>query len=39
MRVCVIGAGAAGMMASIVLARGGVDVVLVEKNEKFGKKL
>lgn len=27
------------MMASIVLARGGVDVALVEKNEKFGKKL
>ena len=39
MRVCVIGAGAAGMMATSVLARGGVDVVLVEKNEKFGKKL
>ena len=27
------------MMASIVLARGGVEVTLVEKNEKFGKKL
>lgn len=27
------------MMASIVLARGGADVELVEKNEKFGKKL
>lgn len=39
MKVCVIGAGASGMMASIVLARGGVDVALVEKNEKFGKKL
>ena len=39
MRVCVIGAGASGMMASIVLARGGVDVALVEKNDKFGKKL
>lgn len=39
MRVCVIGAGASGMMASIVLARGGADVALVEKNEKFGKKL
>lgn len=39
MRVCVIGAGASGMLASIVLARGGVDVALVEKNEKFGKKL
>ena len=38
MRVCVIGAGASGMMASIVLARGGANVALVEKNEKFGKK-
>lgn len=27
------------MMASIALARGGADVALVEKNEKFGKKL
>lgn len=39
MRVCVIGAGAAGMTASVFLAREGADVVLVEKNEKFGKKL
>ena len=39
MRVCVIGAGAAGMTASVFLAREGVDVILVEKNEKFGKKL
>lgn len=39
MKVCVIGAGASGMMASIVLARGGAEVALVEKNEKFGKKL
>ena len=39
MRVCVVGAGAAGAVASIFLARGGADVVLVEKNEKIGKKL
>ena len=39
MRVCVIGAGAAGMMASVFLAREGADVIIVEKNEKFGKKL
>lgn len=39
MKVCVIGAGASGMMASIFLARGGADVVLLEKNEKAGKKL
>ena len=34
-----MGAGAAGAVASIFLARGGADVVLVEKNEKIGKKL
>lgn len=39
MRVCVIGGGAAGAVASIFLARGGADVVLLEKNEKIGKKL
>ena len=39
MRVCVIGAGAAGCFASIFLAREGIDVVLLEKNEKIGKKL
>ena len=39
MRVCVVGGGAAGTVASIFLARGGAEVVLVEKNEKIGKKL
>ena len=39
MRVCVVGAGAAGSVAAIFLARGGAKVVLVEKNEKIGKKL
>lgn len=39
MRVCVVGGGAAGSVASIFLARGGAEVVLVEKNEKIGKKL
>lgn len=39
MRVCVIGGGAAGAVAAIFLARGGADVVLLEKNEKIGKKL
>ena len=39
MRVVVVGAGAAGAVASIFLARGGIDVVLLEKNEKIGKKL
>ena len=39
MKACVVGAGASGMIASIFLARGGADVVLLEKNEKTGKKL
>ena len=39
MKVCVIGGGAAGMMSAIELAKGGVDVVLLEKNEKLGKKI
>ncbi len=39
MKVCIIGGGAAGMVASIFLARGDQDVVLLEKNEKLGKKL
>ncbi len=38
-RVCVIGGGAAGMMAAITAARNGHKVVLFEKNEKLGKKL
>ena len=39
MKVCVVGAGAAGCMAAITLARGGAEVVLLEKNEKIGKKI
>lgn len=39
MKTCIIGGGAAGMMSAIILARGGADVVLLEKNEKTGKKL
>lgn len=39
MRVCVIGGGAAGAMNAIMLAREGVSVTLIEKNEKIGKKL
>ena len=37
--VIVIGGGAAGMMASIAAAQRGCKVVLLEKNEKLGKKL
>ena len=35
----VIGGGAAGMMAAIAVAETGIDVELLEKNEKLGKKI
>lgn len=38
-RVIVIGGGAAGMMAAIAAADAGNEVLLLEKNEKLGKKL
>ncbi len=38
-KVIVVGGGAAGMMAAIQAARCGARVVLIEKNEKLGKKL
>ncbi len=38
-KVIVIGGGAAGMMAAITAAHNGHKVVLIEKNEKLGKKL
>ncbi len=39
MNVCVVGGGAAGMMAAHTAAEGGHQVTLIEKNEKLGKKL
>lgn len=39
MNVCVVGGGPAGMMASIAAAEAGSSVILVERNEKLGKKL
>ena len=39
MKTIVIGAGPAGMMAAISAANSGDNVVLLEKNEKIGKKL
>ena len=38
-KVFVVGGGAAGMLAAIAAARNGHKVVLLEKNEKLGKKL
>ena len=38
-KVIVIGGGAAGMMAAIQAARSGKKVILIEQNEKLGKKL
>ncbi len=38
-KVMVAGGGAAGMMASITAARAGADVLLLEPNEKVGRKL
>ncbi len=39
MKVAVIGGGAAGMMAAVICAQNGHETVLIEKNEKLGKKL
>lgn len=38
-KVVVVGGGAAGMMAAIFAARRGKKVILIEQNEKLGKKL
>lgn len=38
-RIAVIGGGPAGMIAAATAAYGGLDVVLIERNEKLGKKL
>ncbi len=37
--VCVIGGGAAGLMAAYAAAKNGHNVILIEKNEKLGKKI
>jgi len=39
LRVAVIGGGAAGMTAAIVAGRRGVDVTILEKNPRIGRKL
>lgn len=39
MKVCVVGGGASGMVVSLLIRLKGHDVVLLEKNEKLGKKI
>ena len=39
MKVAVVGGGASGLMAAYAAAKSGHEVVLVEKNEKLGKKI
>ncbi len=39
MRIAIIGAGASGMLAAIVCARRGADVVLYERCDRVGKKI
>ncbi len=39
MKIVVIGGGASGMMSAIYSARAGAEVILLEKNEKLGKKI
>lgn len=38
-KVVIIGAGASGLTAAIVLKRRGIDVILLEKNNQVGKKI
>lgn len=38
-KIIVVGGGAAGMMAAVSSAQNGAKVVLIEKNEKLGKKI
>ena len=38
-RIIVVGAGAAGMMAAIAAASRNIPVLLLERNEKAGKKV
>lgn len=39
MKIGIIGGGAAGMTAAVAAARAGADVVILEKNDRIGKKI
>ncbi|MDE5549163.1 MAG: NAD(P)/FAD-dependent oxidoreductase [Clostridia bacterium] len=39
MKVVIVGGGASGLMCASLLSQNGIEVTLVEKNEKLGKKL
>ena len=39
MKVIIVGGGASGMMCASLLAQKNVEVILIEKNQKLGKKL
>lgn len=39
MKVLIVGGGASGLMCASLLSQNGIDVTIVEKNEKLGKKL
>lgn len=39
MKIGIIGAGASGMMAAVAAAEQGAEVILIEKNERIGKKI
>lgn len=39
MKIGIIGGGAAGMAAAVAAARAGADVVILEKNDRIGKKI
>src|SRR5574344_1259396 len=38
-KLIIIGAGAAGLVGAIVAAENGLDVTIIEKNDKVGKKI
>lgn len=39
MKVCIIGGGAGGMMSGLMIVKKGHQVILLEKNDKLGKKI